>query len=267
MNAPPRNRILDVYAAFVREIGGWLAISDLITLLDPLEVDGQAVRSAASRMKRSELLLPETVDGQAGYSLSDAALAILQDGDKRIFRRVDETAESWIVALFSVPEARRSTRYQIRSRLERLGFGQGPAASWFAPAAVLPETTRVLQRSGLSEYVTLWQATHLGFAPLVEVVAGAWDLPAIMDAHADYIAVADAIHARWAGEAAQDDATAWVDYLDNLAAWRPLPYLDPGLPASVVPAGWQATAARERFTVLDATLKPGARRYFMSAIR
>ncbi|HUG85229.1 MAG TPA: PaaX family transcriptional regulator C-terminal domain-containing protein [Euzebya sp.] len=265
MSSAPRSRILDVYAMFVRPVGGWLAISDLISLLQPLGVDAQAVRSATSRMKRSELLIPDTMAGQAGYALSAEALGILQDGDKRIFRSVDDEAETWIVALFSVPEAERSKRYQIRSRLERLGFGQGPASSWFAPSVVLPETQRMLQHSGLAGYVTLWDASHVGFGRLVDVVAAAWDLGAIMDAHGSYIDVADGITRRWSQSDA-GDAVAWVDYLDNLAAWRPLPYLDPGLPSGVVPPGWPAGAARARFTALEAALKPGAVRFFTASV-
>lgn len=265
MTAPPRNRILDVYAAFVRSIGGWLAISDLIALLQPTGLDSQAVRSATSRMKRSGLLVPETVDGQAGYALSRSAMAILEDGDGRIFRPLDQESDTWVVALFSVPEAERSQRYQIRSRLERLGFGQGPAASWFAPSSVLDETIRMLQRSGLDGYVTLWEGAHAGFGDLEELVAQAWDTDEIIAAQEDYLEVADGIaRRRAAGE--DGDEAAWRQYLDNLAAWRPLPYLDPGLPPKVVPAGWRAAEARDRFTEMDATLKPAADRFFEATI-
>lgn len=265
MNAPPRNRILDVYAAFVRPIGGWLAISDLITLLQPTGVDSQAVRSATSRMKRSGLLVSETVDGQAGYALSRSAMAILEDGDDRIFRPLDQESDTWVVALFSVPEAERSQRYQIRSRLERLGFGQGPAASWFAPSSVLHETVRMLQRSGLDGYVTLWEGTHAGFGDLQELVANAWNMDEIMAVQDDYLEVVSAItRRRAAGE--EGDQAAWCQYLDNLAAWRPLPYLDPGLPSKVVPAGWRTAEARHGFAELDAALKPGATRHFEASI-
>ncbi|CAN5846103.1 hypothetical protein BH24ACT15_BH24ACT15_37810 [soil metagenome] len=209
-------------------------------------------------MKRNQLLIAQKVGGRAGYRLSGAAQDILSDGDKRIYRQFDPGAEEWVVALFSVPESERNRRYQIKSRLERLGFGQGPTGSWFAPAAVLPETERSLRRGQLSHYVTLWVGTHVGFGDLADLVVQTWDCDAIHDAYAGYIADADRIAERWRGASGSDRAAAWVDYLDNLARWRPLPYMDPGLPPRVMPDGWRADEARDRFAVIDAMLHPKA---------
>ncbi|MGI9018476.1 MAG: PaaX family transcriptional regulator [Euzebya sp.] len=268
LDVAPRDRILDVYASFVRAIGGWLAVSDLIALLDALGVDEQATRSATSRMKRGGLLQAEKVEGQAGYCLSPTALAILQDGDKRIFRREDhDDAGGWVIALFSVPEAQRSQRYQIRSRLERLGFGQDQTGSWFAPAAVLAETRRELLRNDLTGFVTLWVGSHQGFGDLRQVVAQSWDLAGIAQAYRGYLAVADQIDRHWSGEDTPGLQSAWVDYLDNLASWRSLPYQDPGLPPAVAPQDWPAAEARRRFLALDDTLKPLAAQVFTTSIQ
>jgi phenylacetic acid degradation operon negative regulatory protein len=263
----PKARILDVYGAFARDVGGWIAIADLIELLSYFEVDAQVVRSAASRMKRRGLLESRRVDGAAGYALSDTALEILHDGDARIFRGDDpEPATSWVVAAFSVPERERHKRYLIRSRLARLGFGQGPAATWFAPARILPDTERTLRRSELDSYVTLWKAEYAGFADFTELVAAAWDLDATRATYDDYLSTFRPVAEKWShGEFS--DQVAFVDYLGNLAAWRPLPYLDPGLPPSVTPEGWPGPAARAMFLGLERKLRPQAMRFFISVTR
>lgn len=262
----PKDRILDVYGSFGREIGGWLAISDLIELLALVDVDQQAVRSAASRMKRKGLLVSEKRDNQAGYGLSPKANEILEDGNGRIFRKVGTDSDTaWVVALFSVPETERRKRYLIRSRLERLGFGLGPAGSWFAPASVLAETERMLRRTDLVEYVTIWQGDYAGFSDFKGLVAESWDLDEIRSRYDDYLSVFGPLAQSW-GEEPRDDTAAFAAYMKQIALWRVLPYLDPGLPTSVMPPDWPGDQARHLFVEFEQVLRPQAMRFFISVI-
>ncbi len=264
---PPQPRILDVYGAFVRELGGWISISALIALLSHLDTDPQAVRSAASRMKRRGLLQSRKVDGAAGYELTEAAHQILRDGDGRIFRDPATTADdSWALALFSVPESDRQKRYLIRSRLAGLGFAQGPATSWFAPVSVVPETRRTLARMGLDKYVTLWRAEHLGFGDFSNLVAAAWDFDAIRARYEIFMDQATAVLHRWENPGETRGQDAFVDYLNILSTWRSLPYLDPGLPPSVTPPDWPGSAARLLFTRVSQELRPRAMRHFVFTV-
>lgn len=258
----PKDRILDVYGSFGRTSGGWIAIGDLIKLLECVDLDAQAVRSAASRMKRKGLLLAQKRDGVAGYALSESATEILADGHERIFRSVEPTQDQpWVVALFSVPEAERRKRYLIRSRLERLGFGQGPASSWFAPAAVLPETLRMLERTGLGVYVTIWQGGYVGSADFDQLVARSWDLAAIRGSYDEYLTRFRPVADAW-GEQELDDSGAFALYVRQIAHWRTLPYLDPGLPPHVLPLDWPGAEARALFLQLEGLLQAQAGRFF-----
>lgn len=261
---PPKARILDVYGAFVREFGGWISIAALIELLGELDVDPQAIRSAASRMKRAGLLESRKVSGVAGYELSSMATEILDDGDTRIFRNPTDPDDSrWVVAMFSVPEAQRQDRYAIRSGLARLGFGPGPASSWIAPVCVLSEAERMLERDGLSGYVSLWRADYVGFGDAAAVAARAWDLDEIAGRYRDFVDLAQAtVPDPVTGD--RSDRQAFVDYLNVLSAWRPLPYLDPGLPDTVTPPDWPAAQARAQFADHHQHLRPAAMRYFVT---
>ena len=44
-----------------------------------------------------------------------------------------------------------------------------------------------------------------------------------------------------------DPTRAFADYTRVLTAWRPIPYLDPGLPAEFLPRGWPGTSATALF--------------------
>ena len=51
-----------------------------------------------------------------------------------------------------------------------------------------------------------------------------------------------------------------------LTGWRRMPYLDPGLPAEFLPAGWSGIRAAELFFELHAKLEDPARAYVAKSI-
>ncbi|HEY2791485.1 MAG TPA: PaaX family transcriptional regulator, partial [Micromonosporaceae bacterium] len=122
----PRALIVTIYGLYSR-LGpqhGWLPVSVLVRLLDLLDVDEPAVRSAISRLKRRGLLDAERRGGVAGYALSDGAAEIIADGDARIFAPpAPRLQDGWLLAVFSVPETERAKRHLLRSQLGALGFG------------------------------------------------------------------------------------------------------------------------------------------------
>src|SRR3954464_9873371 len=83
----PRSLLMTFFGAFLRRLGGWIAVADLIALMGDTGLDEQAVRSAVSRLKRRGVIAPERRGGAAGYRLTERGAAILEAGDARIFAR------------------------------------------------------------------------------------------------------------------------------------------------------------------------------------
>lgn len=263
----PSSLIHTVYGEFVRRLGGWISIADLIALLAELDVDGPAVRSATSRLKKAGTLLRERrvkAGPATGYRLAPEMEPVFEEGDRRIFHSLEPAAlaDGWVVAVFSVPESARAHRHQLRSRLSWLGFGNAAPGVWLAPARLLPDAHRLLDRLGLSAYVHLFlSAEYAGFADLRTAVADWWDLPAI---EAQYAAFSDAwrpVAEESRGRSPVDPAEAFRDYVPMLTGWRRLPYLDPGLPAQLLPDDWNAVPARAMFTELHGLLAEPSLRY------
>ncbi|MGH9187014.1 MAG: PaaX family transcriptional regulator [Acidimicrobiales bacterium] len=270
MQAPqPRSLILDIYGAYVRRLGGWLAIADLIRLMAHVGHNEQAVRRAASRMKKSGLLVAETRERAAGYCLSDEALAILRDGDERIFNTNTATdlGDGWVLAVFSVPERLRDQRHQLRRQLAWLGFGQMASGVWMAPRRMLVDAKRTLQHRGLARYVDLFEARHEGFEPTVALIARTWDLAQLARLYRAFVRKHQKVLDRWRQEPTPGDQEAFVDYTLALAEWRRLPYMDPGLPAELLPPDWIGQRARALFVELDQSLQDRAFVYVVSTVR
>lgn len=262
----PRALIVTIYGLYARDhagqSGGWLSVACLIRLMAGLGADEAAVRSAISRLKQRGVLEPRRAGGAAGYALSERGTQILAEGDRRIFGRPRaRLADGWLLAVFSVPEQERGRRHALRSRLTWLGFGTVSAGVWIAPARLAAETRDVLARYGLSGYVDLFTADYLAFGDVREQVGRWWDLARLERLYQEFLDDCGPVLERWRGRraAADSNGTAFADYVLALTAWRRLPYLDPGLPAELLPADWHGARAAALFAALRARLAARAR--------
>jgi phenylacetic acid degradation operon negative regulatory protein len=192
--------------------------------------------------------------------LSGEGQAILREGDHRIFRRERaRLGDGWLLAVFSVPEAERHQRHVLRSQLSRLGFGTAAPGVWIAPAYLHEAAAEMLARLGLSGYADLFHADHLAFGDLAAKVRQWWDLDRTERLASDFVAAYEPVLAGWPGGlAASRPREAFADYVRVLTDWRRLPYLDPGLPAELLPPGWTGARAAEIFFTLQSRLAGAA---------
>ena len=261
-SARPRHLIVTVYGLYARSDGGWLSVAALIRLLAELGVDEPAVRSAISRLKRRGILEARRQAGSAGYQLSAEALAILREGDARIFRQRRATlADGWLLAVFSVPETERHRRHVLRSELTRLGFGMVAPGVWIVPAHPQDATAETLRRLGLDTYADLFHADHLAFGDPAGKIRRWWDLDELERRYEAFIEAHEPALARLARSGPRSGGDAFAQYVRVLTDWRQLPYLDPGLPAELLPEGWIGSRAAEEFFALRSMLEEPARAF------
>lgn len=251
----PRHLILSLFGLYARDDQGWLSVRSLIGLMADLDVDAAATRSSVSRLKKRGVLEPARVDGQAGYALSEGALAVLREGDARIWSRPRASvADGWLVVVFSVPEAERGKRHELRSLLTRLGFGTAAPGVWVAPGTAYDETLAALDRAGLTSYTELFRGDYLGAGSASVRVGEWWDLPAIAALYDEFVTEYRGLTRL----REPDPARAFAAYVPMLTAWRRLPYLDPGIPLDLLPGGWPGEKAGDLFATLDARLREPA---------
>jgi phenylacetic acid degradation operon negative regulatory protein len=250
-----------------RQAGRWFSVAALVRLLAELGVDEAAVRSSVSRLKRRGMLTAERVGGAAGYALSEPAEQLLDEGDQRIFAPPRPTVrDGWILAVFSVPESERDRRHTLRTQLSRLGFGTVSPGVWIAPAHLRASATDLVARLELTPYVEFFSADYLSDAQLRSKVGSWWDLDRLHDSYAEFLAGGLPVWRRWTRRRAATDRDAFADYVPILTDWRRLPYLDPGLPADLLPAGWNGAKAAELFENFRERLEKPARRHIDAII-
>lgn len=239
--ASPGSLIVTFAGLYLRELGGWIAVADLVGLLAQAGQPAAATRQALVRLKSRDFLQSERQGGRAGYRLTAAGRADLAIGDARIFRygQAPESA-GWVLAVFSVPEHARAERHRLRTRLSWLGFGTVAPGVWIAPATLADRARAELETQGVARYVSWFTANPVQPAE----VARWWDLAALRTLYAAFLQ-------QWSDAAPPpDDGASFTAYLQLVDSWRRFPRIDPGLPESLLPPDW---AGRRAFALFAAS--------------
>nr|WP_256128063.1 PaaX family transcriptional regulator C-terminal domain-containing protein [Arthrobacter sp. SDTb3-6] len=249
--------IVTLYGLYGSLAAGSLPVAGLVALLADLGVDGPAARSSVSRLKHKGVLRSVREGRVARYELSDAVLDAFHADDQRIFAPVrSRPGDPWSLVVFSVPEAERNRRYELRSELVSLGFGTVSAGVCIAPGTALPQTVARLAERGLDGYVEYFDAAIPGGEDVRGKVARWWDLAELDAQYQEFLDGFGAEPRRWAGLLAAagpggldplQRADAFKTYVSILTVWRRFPYRDPNLPFEYLPDGWKAPLAKKAF--------------------
>lgn len=233
---------------YLRPLGEWISTADLVSLAGDLGIPAAQARTGVTRLKQKGLLLPERRHA-IGYRLNPDAAAMLERGDRRLFEMREMTEDdSWCLISFSIPESARSTRHQLRRRLQWIGAGVVSPALWICPGHLQGEVLQIVAELDAREWVTLFQASAPTTSrPLPDAAAEWWDLDSLRAEHLAFQASLATL--------ADEPFAAYVQLFDS---WRVLPYVDPGLPPSMLPAEWPGGRSVAEFARLSNELADAA---------
>lgn len=246
-----------VIGLYLRDAGGWMSTGALIALMGALNVDGAVARTALSRLKKKEIVLPVVRGGVPGFGITDGAAAMLARGDRRIFTpRSMSSADRWCLVSFSIPETEREKRHQLRRRLHWIGCGTVAAGLWICPDSLRGEVEEILDDLALRGMATVFVTdTPLVGGSMREAAASWWDLDAVAELHRDFIRHCGGLPA----VPIEASAEVFAGYVQCIDRWRMIPYLDPGLPEAFLPGDWPGTEGIVLFRrILTAYADPSA---------
>ncbi|WP_433521366.1 PaaX family transcriptional regulator [Nocardia pseudovaccinii] len=238
----------------VRRMGNWMPITATVALLGECGVDESSARTAVFRLKKRGWLTPETRGRVRGYALTSVALDALASGDAIIWhpRPAASLDDGWCIVSFSIPEAVRARRHQLRTHLAALGFGNADSALWIAPARATDSALQAIAELELTEHCIVFVGPYRGGQDLVSLVGRAWDLDGIAQRYREFILLQRAQLDRLASSPAVDGHEAFAAYLNAIEHWRKLPFRDPGLPTSLLGDDWPAIEAGKLFETIVA---------------
>lgn len=228
---------------YLRPLGGRIGPGVLVRLAEDLGIPTAQARTAITRLKRRGLLLDV---GGGGHALNPAAVPMLERGDRRIFAvRTMRAGDEWMLVSATIPETRRDLRHQLRRRLQFLGAGAVSAGLWILPGHLDAEVEELLDELGARGFTTLFRTSDpRPAAPLVQAVTSWWDLTALRSEHERFLASVEEL----------ETAAPFAAYVRLIDSWRVLPYIDPGLPAELLPPDWPGARSIAAFERLSAAL-------------
>ena len=250
-----RSLLMTVLGEFVlpRDRPVWTSI--LVEVLGMFGVEEKSARQALARTAAEGWLTAERKGRRVRWALTPPGRRLLTEGAERIYsfgQRQREWDGRWLVLIASVPEARRELRHRLRTRLSWAGFGSPSPGVWISPdTASEREAQLILADLGLADGAMSFVARYGTIGRQESIVQQAWDLDAIAARYEEFIDEFTGLHP------AAGDATL-VAQTRLVHEWRRFPFLDPQLPAELLPAKWSGTTAAQLFHRKHAEWDPSA---------
>jgi len=257
----PRSIVFDLFGDYLRYRGGAVALRDLITLLELFGVNESTARVVMSRLRREGWFdsRPGGDGREVVYSLNERSLRLLDEGRERIFTDPHFTWDGWWhMVIYFVPEASRASREELRRELAWLGFGPLGASTWISPHDRLEVVSGHFATSA-DIRLDLLRSRSTGLTADRDMAQRCWDLEAL---NVDYATFRSALSPKLSQFTSGriSPAESLVLRTQLLQSWRKFPFRDPGLPAELLPVGWNGYDAFNLFTEAAASLRAGAER-------
>ena len=252
-----RSLLLTVLGEYLLPRGEPVWQETLVNALTALGYTSQAARQALARSAREGWLASERRGRRTRIRLSDPTAELLHSGAARIysFGELWEWDGRWLVLVVRVPEERRDVRHQLRTRLAWAGLGSLGGGVWLTPRVDRePELAAAIRDEPAAE-ATSFIATVGSLGTPGAIAAAGWDLDAVRKHYADFIADFRAVRP------SSPQACFRLQTL-LVHAWRKFPFLDPDLPAELLPASWPRRQAHDLFVARHESWARPARAYF-----
>jgi phenylacetic acid degradation operon negative regulatory protein len=246
-----QNLIFTLYGDFLRDRVDEVWVGSLITLLEPLGMTDQAVRSTLSRMLRNGWFETRREGRHSFYSLTPRSERLLDEGKERLFapRRPRPWDGRWRLLSYSIPESERSLRDRLRQRLVWLGFGHLNPGTWVTTYEPPADLRSWLGATGAERYVDQFTADYVGGDPRA-LVARAWELDDLKRAYYSFLREHASQHEealRMEANGGLDPNQAFARRFELTQEYLDFPYVDPGLPEELLPGDWPGEDVRSLF--------------------
>ena len=242
--ASARSLLLTVLGEFVFPRGQQVWTATLIKALGALDIEEKSARQAISRAAAEGLLSSSREGRRVRWSLTEDGESLLREGSSRIYSFLASEHEwdgQWLLLSVAVPESQRKLRHRLRTQLTWLGMGSPSPGLWVVPdAQKTDDVSEVLESLSLCPNAFVWTGQWVEIGEREALISAAWALDEVAESYRAFIETFDPTTD--VAPAAQFAAQVHL-----VQAWRRFPFLDPDLPAVLLPADWPGQQAAAAF--------------------
>jgi phenylacetic acid degradation operon negative regulatory protein len=259
MPEAPQDLVMTLLGAHLRPRDRQVWSGGLVDLLAEFGFSAGAARVALTRLVRRELLA-RVKDGRlVHYTVTPRSAAVFEEGDRRIFTLGQDTTADpqWTVLWHAIPEERKVARTRLVRRLRFLGFGPVQDGTWIAPHDREHEVTALLAEHDVRQHAGVLLGSPAASLDFSGFVGRVWDLDDLAGRYRTFVE-------EFAGHDADrlSDRQALLLRTRLTHTFRQFPFLDPELPAGLVPPPAHRADAVRLFHDLYTALAPAAMRHF-----
>jgi phenylacetic acid degradation operon negative regulatory protein len=259
MPEAPQDLVMTLLGAHLRPRDRQVWSGGLVELLAEFGFSAGAARVALTRLVRRELLA-RVKDGRlVHYTVTPRSAAVFEEGDRRIFTLGKDTPNNpqWTVLWHAIPEDRRLARTRLVRRLRFLGFGPVQDGTWISPHDREREVTALLAEHDVAQHAGLLLGNPAASLDFSSFVGRVWDLDELAGRYRVFVD-------QFGGHdlAKLTDRAALLLRTRLTHMFRQFPFLDPELPAGLVPPPAHRADAVRLFHDLYTALAPAAMRHF-----
>jgi phenylacetic acid degradation operon negative regulatory protein len=238
--ASARSWLLTVLGEFVLPADEPAWTSSLVAVLAGLGLEEKASRQALARTAADGLIRAERVGRRARWHLTEPGRRLLTEGAERIYSfgvRPTRWDGRWLVLSVAVPESQRDLRHRLRTRMAWAGFGSLAANLWVSPNTDREaEAKQLFDELGLAATTLSFTGEFAGIGSERSLVEQAWNLSDLATRYHSFVT-----------EFARPGPSIMLAQVRLVHEWRRFPFLDPQLPAELLPPQWIGARAAAVF--------------------
>jgi phenylacetic acid degradation operon negative regulatory protein len=242
-----RSILLTLLGEFVLPKGQPVWTSTLLSVLVGAGIAEKSARQAIARAATAGWIDGDRDGRRVSWTVTPGGRHLIESGSRRVHSMSHDGVAwdgRWLVLMTSLPASHRPLRAKFYRALHWTGFGNPSAGLWVNPhAGRIGEARKLIEDFGLSDLTYAFTGTALDIGvDTSQLVARSWDLQAVSHHY-------EAVTARFSTLRPRTGDAFLFHQVLLVNERQRLPFIDPGLPAELLPAGW---AGRKSAAKLEA---------------
>ncbi|WP_406693121.1 PaaX family transcriptional regulator C-terminal domain-containing protein [Saccharopolyspora sp. ID03-671] len=207
--------------------------SSLLYMLVGMGIEQRTARQAINRAAASGWISAQRQGREVRWELTDSGKRLMEDGAKRVYSLhadADPWDGNWLILLVTIPDAQRSVRKSLYTALDWEGFGNPTPGVWVSPHVDRqPRAQKVIDELELrsSTLAFVGKASAIGQTEQ-ELVELSWDLDEVTAKYEELLI-------RYSGLQPAPGDPLLFTHVKLTNEWQRFPFMDPQLPAELLP--------------------------------
>lgn len=225
------NLLFSIFGTYVLPAPRLVWSGGLVQVLGDFGYSKAASRIALSRLVRKGFLAPTKEGRRVFFEMAPQLVALLQEGERRIFSfgRSEPESGPWTFLSYSIPEGMRGDRDRLRKRLAFLGFVSLNDGFWLSTRDRVDAVRATIEQMGLEQYADVFVGLPADMDAASGIIARAWKDDELVRLYGEFLAAYEG-HGEPRALLRLSDREAFVVRTSVIHAFRRFPRLDPEFP-------------------------------------